>query len=165
MPRMSTTPEPTVPLVLATDPAGLDDIQDPPVPQALQEALDTERPIDAPTEEPPTEAADTRLLDLALFKMSEHAAYIMQCLDGGFSKAIDRLDVNKAALETLAQATREQQRITPYSGTVSALTPSGFPLSLQVQGRTREEFLDALAGLLGFLKEQGFQPLTLPQLV
>lgn len=174
MPRMTTKPEPaaTAPLVLNTDPDGLDDIPDPAVPPAVMEALDTERPIDdpAPAEDPPAyldlstlEHKILMVADSALFKLSEHGATLFKHLDNGFSAAIGRLDVNRAALDALTQAVAQHRPLVPYSATVSTVTPSGYPVSFTVQESSQAAFLEALGGLLGWVKAQGFSPLTLPQ--
>lgn len=158
MPRMSTTAEEaTAPLVLNTDPDGLDDIPDPVTPPPVQAAIDAERQEVAACAAtvPGLETLQPeilRVLDSAMWKFSEHVTTCMKHLDGGFSKAIDRLIANREGLEALAQSAKGA----PYAATVTSHTPSGFPCALTVQGTSQAELENRLVALLGFLKANEF---------
>lgn len=142
-----------------------DDIAEVSLPMATIATIEQQH-VEMPTVDPNTPAGQVVLtVDQALFAMSQHAATVLANIDKSWDACLRVLNHNNSATMCLKEALQAYAPVVPYAATVSTLTPSGFPMSLTVQHATREGFLEAMGGMLAFLKEQGFQPMTLPQLV
>lgn len=176
-----------MPAMTAHDPAALapvvqdapDDITDPPVPEALSACLKGQGKNEAAMlsgymkalEDLHQEVSDTLLTGLQMpitatleeFKAQVSAA--LHGLDQTLAAAVQGVIARHQGESQLAQALGSYAPCVPYSATISTLTPSGYPMTFTVQQPTQESFLAAMGGLLGFLREQGFAPLTLPQLM
>lgn len=160
MPKMGATlPEPAI-VPEATAPT--DDLPDPPVPMELiTESLAQPLAVD------PNTLHGQAMIEInqALYAFSEHAKGVLSAIDKSWDSALRVLNQNNMATLALKEALQSYAPAVPYSATVSTLTPSGFPMSLTVQHITRDGFLGAMGELLGWLKEQGFTPLTVPGIV
>ena len=136
-----------------------DDIEDPAVPMTVI-ADQLGEQVETPTVDPSTPAGQVVLtVDQALFRITEHAATVLASIDKSWDAALRVLNHNNNGLLCLKEAVQNFTPVTPYSATVQAMTPSGFPISFTVQHATQTGFLEAMGGLLAFLKENGFQPM------
>ena len=139
-----------------------DDIPDPPVPRSLIEALDVPEVLQPPDRGPInlSQLHDQVLMtvDTALYKVTQHVLAGMSGLDKSISGGLQAIAAGQDGMRLLASALAQATPLVPFSGTVKAISPSGYPISLSAQGTTQDEFLQRFGALLGFLKTEGFTP-------
>lgn len=169
MPQMTVTQETLGPerVEAFLAPAPTDDIPDPVIPEAVQAAL---HPPGTGSVDPNTPAGQVVLtVDQALYQFSEHGAMVLtkfrddakqvlHGIDGAWKAILERLDTDNRALTCLKEALQTYAPCTPYSATVQAMSPSGFPMAFRVEHATFEGFMSAMGGLFQLLTSQGFTP-------
>ena len=170
MPTMSTTKtaaeEPVSPDPLFEQPTG--DIADPPQPLAAiaAQAKDrTERPAVNPNT---VEGQAMMSVDQAMFRISEHAATVLKAIEGsvahalknidhGWDNAVRLLNQNNSGFLAMKEALQGFAPHTPFSATVQAITPSGYPITLTIEHVTYAGFLEVMGQTMAFLQQNGFQ--------
>lgn len=129
-----------------------EDIPDVAVPEPLKTALTNEAMAEKMAAMTPATLEDLLLLRTQKTLDECYSLMLRHTLDmdkawemtiGAFRKALDGI---------VAPASR----ITPYSSTIQAISPSGYMMAFTVQEHTQERFLTHLGTLLGWLKAQGF---------
>ena len=137
-----------------------DDIADPPQPMGMLAEQAKER-AESPTVNPNTvEGQALMTVDQAMWKISEHAATVLNAIDKSWDTALRVLNHNNNALLCLKEALQAWAPHTPYSATVQVVTPSGFPMTLTAEALNQDDFLAKVGALMQFLTASGF---TVPQ--
>jgi hypothetical protein len=135
-----------------------DDIDDPVTPMAII-ADQVQALTEAATVTPTTlEGQMAMHVNIALFAFSQHAANVLGNIDKSWDAALRVLDTKNSVLHCLAETLQNFATVTPYSATIHAVTPSGFPTAFAVQHATYEGFDLALGRIFQFLKAEGFTP-------
>lgn len=162
MPRTSKTHEHalegTVPLMMTIPDAMDDDIPEPTTPlSVLVEAQASQ--LVQPAVNPNTPAGQLVMsVDEAMYRFSQHAATVLAAVEKSWDATLHKLDQNETALERFADALKAYAPCVPFAGTVSVITPAGYPLSVTVQAPTHDEFMDRMGAMLSFFQLNQFQP-------
>jgi hypothetical protein len=187
MPPEMIAPQPTTPSALVLEPDPHEDIPDPPLPTVVEQAVQNTSQEAAPAPEwQQHEALLQGFLGLLQGRLKawiedEHKALqtARATCDLEHQRLCQALEaVTKLAQQavTTSQQTNEhawyslgdslktlqergmQLRLDPYQATVQALSPHGFPVTIQVAKSDVSELIGALPALTGWLAQEHYKP-------
>lgn len=100
----------------------------------------------------------TVAVDQVLYQVSQHAANVLNTMQNSWETTLRMLAPGPAGVQALTETLRDYKPLVPYSAKVNVTTPSGYPMSIQVQEVSHEAFLDRMGTIMAFLQEAGFTP-------